>query len=73
MNDEIIFRWDMATYQRPSNAQMCDLKGGRLLVRRTRPGARSFDVLWNSRHVGMGFTIEEAKAIGERLYSDGAL
>lgn len=70
---EIVFRWEPTPYHRHSGSMLCDVEGGRLLVRRVRPGARSFDVLWNGRHIGMGFTIQEAKAIAERLYSDGVL
>lgn len=70
---EVTFRWQTAAYARAGSALICDVKGGRLYVRRTHPGSRWFDVLWNARHVGIGENVEEAKDLAEQLYKEGLL
>ena len=70
---EVTFRWETAAYSRSNSALICDVKGGRLYVRRAYHGSRWFDVLWNARHVGVGENVEEAKTLAEQLYKEGLL
>ena len=37
---EVTFRWETAAYSRSNSALICDVKGGRLYVRRAYPNGR---------------------------------
>jgi hypothetical protein len=54
MFKSVIFRWEPATYQNETNAQICDVPGvGRLLAKRVTKGSRNFVGLINGKHATM--------------------
>jgi hypothetical protein len=59
--DLLVFRWEPAPYAR--DAALCDVEGvGRLLVRRTARGARTFDGFINGKRAIIETkTLDDAK------------
>jgi hypothetical protein len=70
MND-VKIRWDQTSYD--TSGRLADVIGGRLLVKRSRPRARTFDGKFNGRFLGCWPSRDEAMAAVERIYREGLL
>jgi hypothetical protein len=66
-------RWETPTYSKPADKQILDVKGGRFLIHRARPGARTFDLKFNNRFCGNYPSIEVAQAAAIKLYNEGVV
>jgi hypothetical protein len=63
-------QWEAATYQSPKSAQVADINGHRLYVKRTAPRSRLFVGYIDGRSVGSWDTLEMAMSQTAKIFRE---